>query len=70
MSSNEKLTRMETLLRRQERLIEANLRHDYTTMVLLDGRLVINPRNEQYNRVLLEIQRERVGIWNFKRKKK
>jgi hypothetical protein len=70
MSSNEKLTRMETLLRRQERLIEANLRHDYTTMVLLDGRLVINPRNEQYNRVLLEIHRERVGIWNFKRKNK
>lgn len=61
---------METLLRRQERLIEANLRHDYTTMVLLDGRLVINPRNEQYNRVLLEIHRERVGIWNFKRKNK
>jgi|GWRWMinimDraft_12_1066020.scaffolds.fasta_scaffold18434_1 hypothetical protein len=70
MSSNEKLTRMETLLRRQERLIEANLRHDYTTMVLLDGRLVINPRNKQYNRVLLEIHRERVGIWNFKRKNK
>ena len=70
MSSNEKLTRMETLLRRQERLIEANLRHDYTTMVLMDGRLVINPRNEQYNRVLLEIHRERVGIWNFKRKNK
>lgn len=61
---------METLLRRQERLIEANLRHDYTTMVLMDGRLVINPRNKQYNRVLLGIHREKVDIWNFKRKNK
>lgn len=61
------MNRLATLIAREQRLIEANSQNDYVTMVLTKQGLISNPKADRYTNLLLEIYREKVGIWIFKR---
>lgn len=61
------MNRLAQLSERYERVIELNKKNNYTSMGLENDKLVTNPKNEQYNRLLIEIKKERVKLWNERR---
>jgi len=60
-------SRLATLSAREERLIEANKRHSYVSMILTSSGLAENPKSERYLKCLLAIHKEKVGLWIFNR---
>lgn len=63
----ENSTRIQALNERLDKLIYLNQRFNYTSMVLVNGRLAENPKSAQYTRLLLDIHKEKVGLWVFNR---
>lgn len=66
MKNNRK--RIAQLNERIERLIQMNSVKRYTTMITGEnGKLIPNPKADQYSRLLLEIHKEKTGLYFFNR---
>ena len=65
---SENYKRLDVLNERYEKLIALNQTHHYTIMVLEGGKLIDNPKTDQYLKLLTQIYVEKGGIWMFNRK--
>jgi macrodomain Ter protein organizer (MatP/YcbG family) len=67
MKNIQRKNRKAHLNARWEKLVELNRQHKYTSMVLVDGELVANPKQDQYTNLLQQIHQETIGIFIFDR---
>jgi hypothetical protein len=67
MKNFQRSSRKAHLNARWEKLVELNRQHKYTKMMLVDGELVTNPKEDQYTRLLSQIHQETIGIFIFNR---
>ena len=60
--------RLAVLHARYEKLIELNRKNKYTIMVLTKNGLEKHPKLDKYQKLHLDIYREKVGLWMFNRR--
>ena len=68
MKKSENNNRLAVLHARYEKLIELNRKNKYTIMVLTKNGLEKHPKLDKYQKLHLDIYREKVGLWMFNRR--